>query len=310
MAPFPVLFLLATSAVACGLIWHTVATYGYERGTRLLITLGVLGVLHEVICPNGFYLVQMRGFRPLGVPLGVSAGWVITALLGLDFARRLLSAVAPRLVGALAPTVLLAAVFGGALSNAIEPVGQVSGWWIWTPEYSEGQFPHLASGMWFLTIYFFNTFALAFTGLAGKRRLAGAALLIPFACAALPLPVPAAMALGALSVVLLARVDALDLAPEFAQPAQLTVSRWSDVVPIAATMVILATLGYYASVSARPDVIELARPAALLSVAPYLALGAIRLNELLRSLAAPAAEPRADAELDAAGGHTAGTRAA
>jgi len=36
-----------------------------------------------------------------------------------------------------------------------------------------------------------------------------------------------------------------------------------------------------------PDVIEYARPAALLSVAPYLALGALRLNELLRSLVRP-----------------------
>lgn len=309
MAPFPLLFLVATTAVACGLVWHTVATYGYQRGTRLLITLGILGVLHEVICPNGFYLVQMRGFRPLGVPLGVSAGWVITALLGLDFARRMLSALAPRLVGSLAPTVLLAAGFGAALSNAIEPVGQVSGWWIWTPEYSEGQFPHLAGGMWFLTIYLFNTFALAATGLAGRRRFAGVSLLIPFACAAMPLPIPAAMGLAAASVLLLARLDALDLAPEFARPAQLTVTRWSDVVPLGATMVILATLAYYAAISARPDVIELARPAALLSVAPYLALGALRLNDLLRSLAAPATEPRSSAELDPAG-HASGPRAA
>ncbi|MBK7976193.1 MAG: hypothetical protein IPK07_23940 [Deltaproteobacteria bacterium] len=309
MAPFPILFLIATAAVAVGLVWHTVATYGYERGTRLLITLGILGVLHEVICPNGFYLVQMRGFRPLGVPLGVSAGWVITALLGLDFARRMLSAVAPRLVGSLAPTVLLAALFGGALSNAIEPVGQVSGWWIWTPEYSEGQFPHLAGGMWFLTIYLFNTFALATTGLAGRRRFAGVSLLIPFACAAMPLPIPASMGLAATSVVLLARLDALDLAPEFGRRAQLTVTSWSEVVPLGATMLILATLGYYASVSARPDVIELARPAAVLSVAPYVALGVLRLNDVLRSLAAPGTEPRASTDLDSVG-HAAGPRAA
>lgn len=306
MSPFPILFLAATAVVACGLIWHTVATYGYERGSRLLVTLGVLGVLHEVICPNGFYLVQMRGFRPFGVPLGVSAGWVITALLGLDFARRLLSALAPRLVGSLALTVLLAATFGAALSNAIEPVGQVSGWWIWTPEYSEGQFPHLAGGMWFLTIYLFNAFALATTGLAGRRRLAGSLLLIPFGCAALPLPIPVSLALAALSVVVLAHLDALDLAPEFARPAQLTVTRWSDVVPLGATMVILATLAYYASASARPDVIELARPAALLSVAPYLVLGALRLYELQR---APAVEPRPSAGLEPVG-HSVGQRVA
>jgi len=84
--PLPCLVSRRNAAVvsaSCGTPWPPT---GYERGSRLLVALAVLGVLHEVICPNGFYIVQMRGFRPWVSARGVG-GLGDHHALGLDFAR-------------------------------------------------------------------------------------------------------------------------------------------------------------------------------------------------------------------------------
>lgn len=295
MAPFPILFILSTALVLVGLTWHTLVTYGPVQGRRLLLTLAVLGVLHEVVCPNGYYIVQMRGLRPFGVPLGVSAGWMITALLSLEFARRALWAVAPPLAGRLVPTVFLAAIFGSQLSNAIEPVGQVAGWWIWTTEHAAGEFPHLAPGMWFLTIYFMGTVALVVAGLENRRAWGLAAMVLPIAVGAyVPLPPVLSYALLACAFSVLARVATLRMDGALSWPVGLEIQRWSDVVPLAATMMILGTLAHYAITSPRPEVLAYARGAALLSVAPYVAMGSRRLaTAVISDLTARPAIPTA-----------------
>lgn len=293
MTPFPVLFLVVTGLVLAGLAWHALATYGHRQGGRLLLALAALGLLHELACPNGFYIVQMRGFRPFGIPLGVSAGWVVAALLGLDFARRTLGVLTPRLVGRLVPTVLLAALFASQLSNAIEPVGQISNWWIWTAEYAHGEFPHLASGMWFLTIYFVVTIALTVAGLEGRRVRALAVMTIPYAVLSM-LPVPAPVAVVGLGITLVwaTRARALVLDGTLSAPLAWREATWSELVPLGATFAILATLAFYALRSPQPEVVSHALGVALLGVAPH---GVVSVRRLAAAVAGVRARHAADA---------------
>lgn len=263
--PDPTLFIVASLGVCVLLARFTWRTYGPALASGLLAALVVGATWKEVaISPLPYEVLLVRA-KPLGIPVGIIVGWLVTSTLALEFARRVGNLLPRRLARRVGPRLLLTALYAGWMARAVEPVGQAAGWWRWI-DHHPGDPPVLAQGDWAVNVVILCVIAYGFA--PAVRRLdasgvaiAGGALALVLTClstallafdARVPPPVVAFVFVFVPLAWLVVRGFAVDPAL-LDPPARYGLRPWERCVPIVSVAAVVLTLLHYASATAQPD---------------------------------------------------------
>jgi len=253
---------------------HAAVTYGGRAAWRLIVPIAVLSLLKEISGGVGDYTFLLTGFRVGQIPVPAVGGWLVASLLALDFAHRATARLPGKWRGHLPIVLVLVDLFAWHLSNAIEPIAQVAGWWRWNGEEAGPEFPRLAPGPWAVLIHWYVALTLIWIGCRGRRVRAaaiclGAFLLVPLANTVIP-NAGAGIAILAIAVASL-RLPGLHLDPAYVPlPPRNRAAALARPLPLVCLAVVLATLWVYANAGPRPDLVRYLWPVAVLSCVPEL----------------------------------------
>jgi len=279
--PDPSLFIVASLGVAALLTRFTWRTYGPALASGLLAALVVGATWKEVAIEPLPYEVLLVRAKPLGVPVGIIVGWLITATLALEFARRLGNHLPRALARRVGPRLLLTALYAGFMARAVEPVGQAAGWWRWVAHRPDEP-PVLAQGDWAVNVVILCVIAYLFA--PAVRRLGAGGLALASALLALGLT-----SLSTALLALNARVPPPVVAFVFVfvplawlvtkgfvvhpalldPPARHRMRPWERCLPMLAVAVVVVTLAHYAAASEQPGLTDFARRLTLGSLAVF-----------------------------------------
>ncbi len=292
----PRLFIAANLAVCAALVVHAGRRYGIARARPLVLALVVVATWKELAIRPLPYEVLLTTARPFGVPVGVIGGWLITALLAMEWSRRSAALLPRPLRERSGPRALLLGFFASCMAQAVEPIGQAAGWWRWHLHHPGGP-PVLAREDWAVNVVIMSVTAFLFAPRAA--RLSGWRL----ALAALSL----GAGLTAFSTVMLAKQGAVPstilgplvvglpllllVAPGFRLDAGWSrpgdggeMQPWEHALPLVTVSVIVVTLAHYARLTGQPQLALYSWPLVLASALVF-GLGSLR---ELRAASVPA----------------------
>lgn len=262
--PDPRLFIVASLAVCALLVCFTWRTYGPALATGLLAALAVGATWKEIAIEPLPYEVLLVRAKPLGIPVGIIVGWLVTSMLALEFARRVGSLLPRRLARRVGPRLLLGALYAGWMARAVEPVGQAAGWWRWV-DHLPGDPPVLAQGDWAVNVVILCVIAYGFApavrrlGPGGVAAASGMLALVltsmSTALLALNARIPPPVVAFVFVFVPLAWlvVRGFTVAPGLLDPpARHRMRPLERCLPIASVAIVVSTLAHYATATGQP----------------------------------------------------------
>lgn len=261
--PSPVPFQIVAGAVLLALVYHAFRLYGARVANALLVPFALVAMVKEALTRTPPYQVMIQG--PLPGSVIVASGWIVVFLLGLEVGRLLGLRLGGRAARRLTFRAILVGICAAFCAHGIEPVGQLSGWWLW----DHGKDFRVASPDWFGVVGTMGTIALATAAVregANARRFVGE--LVAFLATLL-------LALGLVGrflspIVALLLLPVLPLLyPRLQMPATLVpdhahLARWEQTLPaLAMTSITLTLVGYALAVGADGGLAHTRGPALL-----------------------------------------------